>query len=359
MDKYYLTKFGKKISLDKKYFSNHKKIKKISSDISLEKNSNLKFHFSHFIQDLFEYSIVIDYLNSLGFNKKFKQTLDVGGQQGFISRFLIGEKKAEISDCIEIRDFSKDVGISKILLFYSIFKIWKLFRKIGIKNKLRKKLDLMYEQMCQNYGLPISNDSYFWKFNFSKIPRITNYLIKDVYGHEKKYDLITSFLAINYFDYEKFFKKISESLNKDGLFVFLGDYWWWPVNSSQIVGMFPYASQRLDYSDFENYVKQFHPKEYDAIITNYKIFSGGLEKKPTIDSFIEIAKKNKLHCIGYKRLKPMGDTHSKTPFSPSNLSKKDPSIFSNVLNDIKFFRNDVSEEDLNTAYILAVFKKES
>ena len=135
------------------------------------------------------------------------------------------------------------------------------------------------------------------------------------------------------------------------------NYWWWPVNATKIVGKFPYAVQRLDKEDFVRYSNEFHEKESGEMIKAYNYFAGGIERKPTISDYINEAEMSGLKLVSYKRFMPTAKTHSKTPITPSALEECEDFNFTEIIENIRNFRKDVSIEDLKTAFVMGVFKK--
>jgi SAM-dependent methyltransferase len=364
MADFFKTKFGHEIKLIPEYFSVHNHF--ASSDTigghekDFSENRSMNFQFTEFFQDFFEYSLMIDYLDSLGIDINCNSALDIGGQQGYISRLLISENKTKFADCVEIGDYSNRLTLSKMKWFYNRYKVWKILRRFNLDYKNHvSKLNNAFDTMCAHYGTFLNADSKFWKLNFKTPPTISNYIVGNVYDINKKYDFISALLCLEYFNYQKLFKKIESLLNDDGIFIFLVNYWWWPVNSTRIVGNFPYVTQRLDKDDFSKYINQFHPDESSNIFKMYDYFAAGMDEKPTLNQYISEAEKNNLSLIGCKRLMPVSNTHSKTPLTPNVLDEFNDTKLDDVLSDIQSFRDDVSIQDLKTAYVMCVFKKKS
>lgn len=363
-EKFFITKFGQKIPIIPSYRLAHNQF--YSQDVisghdkEFDSEKSLNAQFTEFFQDFYEYAIMIDFLESIGIKRKWNSALDIGGQQGYVSRFLIGEEKTNSADCIELSDYGKHLNLKKMKWFYNRYKMWKLAKKLNFnyKNQVLKVLNA-FQTMCDNYGYYPNHDSKFWKLKFTKDPNITNYIIEDIYKLNKKYDFISALLCLEYFNYKTLFKKINELLNEDGIFIFFVNYWWWPVNSTRIVGNFPYAAQRLEKDDFILYLKEFHTDQLSDFIQRYDYFCDGLDEKPTLSQYISEAEQKNLSLIGCRRFMPTASTHSKTPICPPILDQYDDSKLIEILENIHTFRKDVVIEDLKTAYIMCVFRKKT
>jgi hypothetical protein len=361
---FFVTKYGQSIKIIPGYLNAHNKfnVSRVCefNKECLNSEQSMNYFFTDFFHDLFEYSIVMDFLDSIDHSIECKSALDIGGQQGYISRFLMAEGKVMEADVIERFDYSKKSSVDIINWCFKRYSWWKLSQKFHLDTKISKakKLNNAYLHYCKIYGyLPDKHTSKFWNIKFLNKPTISNYIVDDFYKHEKKYDFISSFLSIPWFDYKKFFKKISDLLNENGTFVFMTDYWWWPVTSTKIVGHFPYVSQRLDRDDFKRYLEEFHPDEVDDNLKRYDWFHQSTENKATLSQYIEEAEKNGLSLLNYKRIMPRESTNNKTSVSPFELENYDDTNLLEVLDNISQFRNDVTIEDLKTDRIMVAFVK--
>ncbi len=145
-------------------------------------------------------------------------------------------------------------------------------------------------------------------------------------------------------------------MNPGGTFFFIVNNWWWPVNSTTIVGDFPYVCQRLTRDDFERYFSENYPDDTEETLKIYSyLHQGGTPT--TLNGYIESAGKSGLTCIGARPLLPLGRSYHKTPFPPVVLNEHQDSKLQDVLEDIHCFRNDVSLIDLQSAFVMAAFSK--
>ena len=364
MKEFFQTKYNQKIKIIPNYFNAHNKfnVKRVCEGNKdyLDSKQNMNYYFTDFFLDLFEYSIVMDFLDSIDHPIQCKSALDIGGQQGYISRFLMAEGKVTEADCIEKDDYSNKNSLEIINWCFKRYSLWKTAQKFHIDQKISKtkKLNNAYESYCQTYDYhPNKKTSKFWNITLKNKPILTNYVVDDVYELKKTYDFVSSFLSLPWFNYKKLFKKISELLNENGTFVFMTDYWWWPVTSTKIVGHFPYVSQRLDRDDFEKYLSEFHPNDVKDYLKRYDWFHQSTENKATLSQYIDEAEKNGLSLLNYKRIMPRASTNPKTSISPFELENYSDCSLSEVLDNIRQFRQDVTIEDLKTDRIIVAFVK--
>ena len=109
-------------------------------------------------------------------------------------------------------------------------------------------------------------------------PQIDNYIAGDIYKSDGTYDFISAFLCLEHFDLGALFPKVSSMLSHGGVFCFLTSSWWWPVNSTTIVGDFPYACQRLIRDDLKRYFEETHPDETEDVLRRWDSFNHGLQR---------------------------------------------------------------------------------
>ena len=351
---FFQTKFNHKIPIVKDYRNAHNKVDYRDFVDTFKKTDSFTKAKAGFLNDLFEYSLIFDFLESWGINKKFNSSLDIGGQEGFISKILTAEGKCKYSDCVEIFDYRSNINFKKLVNYYNYLKFTFNMPLLKHVDKIKKRLKSIEQKGTKfgHYSL-----AKLWRINFQHEGTIREYILDDVYNINNKYDLITAFFCLEHFDHTKLFKKISSLLNENGIFVFMDSYWWWPVNSSRIIGYFPYAAQRLTKDDFVRYVEEFHPDEKEGMLKKYDFFGNGLTEKPTLHSYITEAEKNGLSLVAYNRFMPFQDTQLRTPITPKILDECHDTNLNEVLRDIHEFRTDVNIEDLKTAFILIAFRK--
>ena len=164
-----------------------------------------------------------------------------------------------------------------------------------------------------------------------------------------QYDLVTSFFCFDYLEINKALRKVRSLLKTGGVFVGMMEYWWWPVNSTAILGHFPYAGQRLTFDDLVRYYSENHMDLMENLYSKYHYFHEG-RQHPTIGDWFISARENGLRPIAIERVIPKSH--------PSRLPDCPPQIFAapwfdhrEVLRDIHYFKPDVTVDDLFTSAI--------
>ena len=316
-------------------------------------------NYAAFRKDLVEYVLTKNFLQEVGQVGPWKSALEVGGKEGTVARLLKGEGKTSHVDCIDIVPCYKQLttGHFKKLMrdiYQPKYAGVRIPRRLaGLVNP--KYYDWTGTQSREFAYLPDKN--FGWNVSIKQSPEPNNFIIGDFIEHPltQTYDLISALLCIEYFDPEKLFARVSSLLNPGGTFVFLVNYWWFPVNSIEHAGDFPYACQRLTKDDFRKYLEECEPNNTNAIMERYDYFHKG--NPQTLTSYEKLAKKNGLSLLGEKRCMPSDHTSPRTPLMPSTLDKYPETQLDDVLKDIHQFRTDVSVADLKTAFVMMAFQK--
>lgn len=316
-----------------------------------------------FIKDVYEYAIMIDFLERLGARTFWERGLDIGGAEGTISRLLRGARRLRYAVTIDISDVSRSLSTSTFIKHFLRFRAACLVARYSAP--LRRFLlgdgewrGQRLTPLFNNWGYWPPRSSTFWRLSLRAVPRIDRYIVGDVYQLDERFDLVTAFFCLDYFDIERVFAKIASLLVEGGTFFFAVSYWWYPVNSTGIVGGFPYCCQRLTPDDVRRYFEQFHPEEVEDVMRRYQYFHCGVTH-PTLNDFVEIADRYDLALIGSDRLSPPRDVHHRSVLTPRLLNQFGDSRLDRVLADLHRVRPDVGLIDLQTAYVMAAFEKRS
>jgi len=317
-----------------------------------------------FIKDAYEYSIMVDFLESLGIKRYWERALDIGGGEGTVSRFLRGEGRAGYVANLELVDFGVRLSTARFLKHWMRYKaacevarFSPRMRRflVGEDTWCSKRLTQFYAIF--GYMPPVG--SVFWSMRLRTVPVLDKFIVQDLYTLENQhFDLITSVCSMPCFDAERKIAKVSELLSEGGMFFFLSDNWWFPVNSSLVIGKFPYVSQRLTPEDFHRYVQEFHEPDSDDWLGRYNYFHLG-KQRPTLDDYIQMADRYDLELIGSRRLYPPYLTHFRATFTPRLLNQFEETRLSGILEDVRRVRPDVGMSDLMSNYHMAAFIKRS
>lgn len=263
------------------------------------------------------------------------------------SRLLRANGNVRHVTVVDIKDGSKRFSYPRYWLFWLKYKfdIWAalvLPKKWSVLRKNNNK-----------YGYGTTLRSNAWNMGLWRLPKLDRYIASDFMtcAPGEKFDLIVSVNAIEYFNYEKLFKRVSDLLDDEGVFCFLVNYWWYPVNSTTIYGDFPYLCQRLTREDVKRYYQQHFPDRVAEMEHRYEYFNQG-EAPPVLNDFVNCAHRNGLALAGTERImpKPWSRDH-RSPFTGEDLPVLD------VLEDVNKHRPDVTIEDLYTSHVMAAFRK--
>lgn len=278
-----------------------------------------------------------------------------------MSRLLRGQRRAEWAATLDLYDFGSLFSTAaclrhsaKLRVLSEASRFSPAIRRflLGDGEWRGKRLTVLYP----NFGYVPPQSSVFWRLDFTDVPRIDEYITKNLYDLDGHFDLITSFCCLPCFDVEQKFRKVSELLEEGGTFYMLTDSWWFPVNSAMIIGHFPYVAQRLSAEDFQRYLREFHPADYGDFMARYNYFHMG-KARPTLDDYVALADRFDMELLGTRRLSPPYMTHNRAVATPRLLNRLTDTRLDEVLEDIHQFRPDVGLTDLTSNYMMAAFVK--
>ena len=319
------------------------------------------FGIDGFIKDVYEYALMIDFMESVGVTTSWDRTLDIGGAEGTMARLLRGEGRAHCAAVVEVKDIASRLPTSLFV------KHWCRFRAISAASRFSprlrrfllgdgewrgKRLTALY----LNFGYVPPRGSTFWTVRLRAIPRLDRFIVGDVYALQETFDLVTSFLSLPCFDHVRLFEKVGSLLTEGGTFFVMSDNWWFPVNSAVVVGDFPYVSQRLSKEDFRRYVEERHPGDIDDWMSRYEYSYEG-RAHPTLDDCVEVADRFGLELIGARRLFPPYLHHHRAAIPPRQLNRHEDTRLVDILADVRHHRPDVGLLDLMCNYVMAIFRK--
>ncbi|MCA0202526.1 MAG: class I SAM-dependent methyltransferase [Proteobacteria bacterium] len=114
------------------------------------------------------------------------------------------------------------------------------------------------------------------------------------------YDLVTAFAALDHTGLDEVLAKVRSMLNPGGVFFAQIQLWWWVVNTTGILGHFPYAGQRLALNDLTRYFAEHHPEHVEFVQRRYPYFHKG--EHPTADEWVQRANQHGLELIAMERM---------------------------------------------------------
>lgn len=369
---FFETSFGDRIEFVDGYRQSFPPTPRRESNIAkgFDSSSMPPFKISGFVKDRYLYALIVDFLHSIGERECFPKALDIGAAEGTQARYLRGSGKCDYVVAVDIVDQAWRLSTSRFVRSHLTFayhqliqglKKWLLFPGLPYRSNLISRrslsqLDRWSTHLYELFGWVPDSSSTYYKLRLRRRPVIDDYIVGDAMDVDGEFDLITAFGGLEYFDVEEVMAKVGSLLNEDGIFAFVVDYWWHPVNVTSIVGDFPYACQRLNRDDFRRYMAEFHADEVDDVMEMYDYFS---PTHPTLTTYGDVGEKNDLWLVGYHRLPvPENTTAYHSKLGPAHMNRFGDAKLTAVLDNIRRFRSDVTLADLNTYYLLMVFKKQ-
>lgn len=296
------------------------------------------------IKDWVEFSSVFHFMARYGLLRRFKRGVDLGGAEGTCIRLFKAAGYVEHATNVDIDDYSNIVDDA---LFERLVAIARNPREqkpaIVEAIKTSKRTFGHFDHMSVDSGLLNA---------FPNAPTADENLVLDLTETPGQYDLVTSFCCFDYLEMNKALAKVRSLLVPGGLFVGMFEYWWWPINSTGVIGHFPYAGARLSFDDLLRYYGQFHKDLLDNLYTKYHYFHEG-EQRPTITDWMDIARANGLRPIAAERIIPV--THHRLGHCPPQIFAQPWFDHREVLRDIHHIKPDVTVDDLHTSAIKIAF----
>jgi len=196
-------------------------------------------------------------------------------------------------------------------------------------------------------------DEGFYNLKFVRDPHLDRFISGNVYELEEKFDLITSFSSLEYFDSESLFKKISDSLQEDGVFYVCVNNWWHP--GFHLGEHFPYAPQRLAKDEYLQYLHKYQPESVNIAESWYNYFD---PSHPTISDYIQTGNENGLIPLSIKsHIRPSPFALDKRGVNSLGYLEFHNESIEEVLSDIQRFRPDIRISDIIPFAFSIIFKK--
>lgn len=296
------------------------------------------------VGDAITFSIANDWFKQIGLAGKWNRHLDIGGAEGNHASLFRAARLTRYSESLDIRSFENNKA-KRWMHYLMLAANWKMKGLLGVKTH-SPKFGIVYDKHSTISNMPLLTR-----------PLVDKMSEEDLFDKKEKYDLVTAFLCMEYFDYTNFFEKVSSILEEGGTFFFLVNYWWYPINATRIAGAVPYACQRFTFDELIEHYQEFFPDKVDAVKKWYPYFHKG--QHPTVNQYIEAAYKNDLKLIGAKRIIPYLDKSPRVPITTKVMNRYSNTPLVDVLKDIHRFRKDVELIDLQTGWVMCAFEKAS
>ena len=341
----FTTEFGHTIPFVPGYFERNKNYavyankQEIHKDLQVHQGEELNTAAP--LKDWVEFSSAVYFMAKNGLGRTYKRGIDLGGAEGTCMRMFKAAGIVDHATSVDIDDYSK---IADDDYFEQIIEITKNIESANLEAQQSvqgaKKLFDYFAHVKLADGMVT---------DFPHKPVLDENLHMDLMNTPGQYDLVTSFFCFDYLEINKALAKVRSLLAPGGVFVGQLEYWWWPINSTAIIGHFPYAGQRLTFEDLTRYYKENHPQLMDNLNYKYSYFHEG-QQHPTIGDWFAAARENGLKPLAVERIVPKSH--------PSRLTDCPHQIFGaswfdhrEVLRDIHQFKPDVTVDDLFTSAI--------
>src|SRR3989338_5057767 len=197
-------------------------------------------------------------------------------------------------------------------------------------------------------------DSDYYRQKIVNSFTLDRFIAGNIFELREKFDLITSFASLEWFEMNSILEKISDLLEVGGIFYVSVPHWWCSVNTTALAGHFPYACQRLTKEDFFRYVEEFFSEYSDAMKVAYGYFDAN---HPTRSDYINCGFKHGLVPLAYYSHVLPDPFSLKYGISPRGYFDYDHKVIDEVLEDIHCFRPDIRREDLLCRTNTIIFRK--
>lgn len=224
---------------------------------------------------------------------------------------------------------------------------WTDFERASMLRFQGPRLFAKYRQ-----GWVPGRDIYDMKFVAK--PTLDRLIIGDVFGIEERFDFITAFSSMEWFEAASAMKKISSLLTDGGIFYMYVANWWHSVAGGKAAGHFPFAAQRMGMPDYERYTREALPRNADALRNAAAFYD---PSHPTLRDYVRMGAENGLLAVAFEQDAATEPFHKKYGISSRGWGELEPRVLDEALADIRVFRPDVSMTDLLAMNTYIVFKK--
>ena len=297
-----------------------------------------------FAKDVYEFYIMLDNLKDAGIELDAARALDVGGQEGIVSRLLNATGAARVADCVDILEFAKgldDEGFVRLLDEYAA--------------KLAVGSPEVLANFASHFDHPLDAQRLQARLPLGRKGEIGRYFSSGLMNmpDEVTYDFVSVLLALPYFDLDRLFLKLARLTRPGSIIYSLSDYWWGQCNSTALTGGMPWCIQRLEPDDIQRYFATLRPEVPAAIIKSRLAYYHEGNQRPTAADYVAKAQQYGFRLIALHRHISRQPDGERTFRVASDLYRHADAA--SVLRDIHAFKPDVAEVDLRTAFISATF----
>jgi SAM-dependent methyltransferase len=305
--------------------------------------------FFQFRAKAYEALLLRDVLARHRLPRRFARALDIGSGPALQSRLLRACGMVREAEALDIYDGRARCGEGRFWAFtLGMLAQYGALRVLPDLPRLRK-----WPVAVEEFSVRPSDCAL--TFLPRPGPTLARYHVGDVFAAEGQYDLVTSFMALDYFDFANIARKVSTLLAPDGVFAFLVSYWWYPVNNSLLFGRFPYLLQRLAPEEALRYYREVHPELPFAGVERRLGYSD--QKRLTVTEYQESALAAGLIPVTAVRLHPDPWRNARAVLGPLAIDQRPGAALAQVLADARRWKPVLQLEDLLTSHVLLAFRK--
>lgn len=348
---YFVTEFGHRIDFVPGYHAAHKPFIDSIPDNHFKKQERTAVLsgpdwtpsriYTGCYKDLVAFSYVVWFLKRWNLLRGWKRALDLGGAEGTFSALFKASGMAEHVTNLDLVDYAA------VAPNYD-----KFVRSLATATP--ESLDCIARAKNVFDLFPDREPMVGIYADFPHRAAVDEFHHADIYDASGKYDLVTTVGVFDLLDLDKALAKVRDLLTDGGLFVCVDEYWWWALNSTCIMGHFPYAVQRLTYHDLERYVGAHHPEVLPTLEARYRYMFDG-KPAPTLTDWGAVAERQGLRVIGVERV--IAKRHHRQVYAMPRLLKQPWFKPLEILRDIAHIRPGVGIDDLTTSIVTLAMVK--
>jgi SAM-dependent methyltransferase len=286
--------------------------------------------------------MMLDFLDEIRATERWGRHLDIGGAGGHHAALFRAHRLSRYSVSLDIERYDES-RLIRWFFYYAHLLQSRINWCIGKARSTGK------------YGVNLPWGSSYYRFPIFARPIADEMVVDDFYALSEKFDVITSFLSMNHFEFRRFIRKVADLLNDKGVFYFVTDYWWYPVNSTGIVGRVPYAAQQFTLEELKDHFAKHLPDELPYLEKSYNYFLHG--SRPVLEDYVSICDENSLKLISVKRIIPNLKVSPRTPWTPKLMQEYEETQLTRVLENARRLDPRVSLLDLETGWVMGAFRK--
>lgn len=309
--------------------------------------------------------MVPELLRGLPVKRKFKRMLDIGCGFGVQPAILKGIGVVEEAHGIDIVDRASAIKPETLQKLHRRMRYLKYVDGYVERLSDRDPEDLtpMQRAIVQKVQTPrlsvyrasgIMLPKTIYNNKLVAEPKLDAFWEADVYKHEERYDLITAFSCVEWFRSKELFQKVADMLEVGGIFYMYVANWWGGNAAVRANGLFPYAIQRLDDEEREDYVKRQYPDNAAEVRNLYEYYD---TDRPTQKDYIEAALQANLVPVVHRMAVAPYKYAQRRGITPLGYAIDDHARFREALEDIRRFRPDVGAEDLLSSQSYLAFMR--